>query len=59
VVVISSFWLLVVFIGGFALLGAIIYAWSRNRRSSPREVERTEQATRELYDGDPTDRTRG
>lgn len=56
---ISSIWLLVVLIGGFVLLGAIIYAWWQNRKSSPRDVARTEQATRELYEGDTVDRTRG
>lgn len=52
----SIFWTLVVFVGGFIVLGAAI-AWAmKNNKQSRREFERGEQATRELYDGDPVDR---
>ena len=52
--VISSFWALVVFIGGFVLLGVLIWA-KFNNRVSPDQHRRTEQATHDLYKGDPVD----
>ena len=53
----SVIWTLVVFFGGgFVLAAAIAWAMNRNR-ATKRQVPRTEQATRELYDGDPVDRT--
>jgi hypothetical protein len=53
--VISSFWIIVVFVGAFALGGAILWAMANNR-TSRRTLERTEQATRDLYDGETADR---
>lgn len=53
---ISVLWTLVVFVGGFIVLGAVI-AWAmRHNKQSRAEFERGERATRELYDGDPVDR---
>jgi len=52
--VISSFWALVVFIGGSVLLGVLIWA-KFNNRVSPDQHRRTEQATHDLYKGDPVD----
>lgn len=55
----SIFWTLVVFVGGFIVLGAVI-AWAKkNNHQTRREFERTEAATRDLYDGDPVDRREG
>ena len=52
-------WMLVVFIGAFVLLGAIIYAKFTNKVSH-RQLRQTEQATHDLYkDGPVEDRTRG
>lgn len=52
----SIFWILVVFVGGAIVLGAAI-AWAqRHNKQTRAEFERTEAATRELYDGDPVDR---
>lgn len=52
-------WTLVVFIGGFALLGVIIYAKFTNKVSH-RQMRETEQATHDLYkDGPVEDRSRG
>jgi hypothetical protein len=53
--VIGSFWIIVVFVGAFALGGAILWAMANNR-TSKRKLEQTEQATRDLYDGDTADR---
>ena len=52
--VISSFWALVVFIGALVLLAVLIWA-KVNNRVSPDERRRTEQATHDLYEGDPVD----
>ena len=55
----SMIWTLVVFIGAFALLGAIIYAKMTNKVSH-RQMRETEQATHDLYkEGPVEDRTRG
>lgn len=54
----STFFTLVVFVGGFLVLGAVILWAMRNNRQSPREYERTEDATRKLYDGDPVDHSK-
>ncbi len=42
-------WSLIVIIG--PLLMVLVFAWAvmKNRKSSRREIERTEQATRDLY----------
>ena len=52
--VISSFWGLVVFVGAMILLAVLIWA-KLNNRVSPQQERRTEQATRDLYKGDPVD----
>ncbi len=52
--IISSFWALVVFVGAMVLLGVLIWA-KFNNRVSPEQERRTEQATRDLYKGDPVD----
>ena len=52
--VISSFWALVVFIGALVLLAVLIWA-KVNNRVSPYGRRRTEQATHDLYKGDPVD----
>lgn len=54
----SVFWILVVFVGGAIVLGVAIAWAAKNNRQSRREFERTEAATRELYDGDPVDRSK-
>lgn len=55
----SVFWTVVVFVGGFIILGAVLF-WARSHnRGTPREVQQTERATRDLYDGDPVDRREG
>ena len=51
----SSFWVIVVFIGAFALFGAIMWSRAKNKGITPEENARTERATRDLYDGDTTD----
>lgn len=53
----GGFWTIVVFIGGFALLAAMIWAWAKNRKITPEENRRTEDATRELYKTGTTDET--
>jgi len=52
--IISSFWALVVFVGAMVLLGVLIWA-KFNNRVPPEQERRTEQATRDLYKGDPVD----
>jgi len=52
--VISSFWGLVVFVGAMILLAVLIWA-KLNNRVSPQQERRTEQATHDLYKGDPVD----
>jgi hypothetical protein len=52
--IISSFWGLVVFGGAMLLLAVLIWA-KFNNRVSPEQERRTEQATRDLYKGDPVD----
>jgi beta-lactamase regulating signal transducer with metallopeptidase domain len=53
----SSLWVIVVFIGAFVLFGAILWARSKNKAVTPEENRRTEQATRDLYDGDTVDQS--
>ena len=54
----DSLWTFLV-IGGFIILGAAIaFAMMRNRMS-PRQEQRTEDATRKLYDEGTVDRTGG
>lgn len=44
--------------GGIILLGLVI-AWAmRHNRTSKRSLERTEQATHDLYEGDTVDRSK-
>jgi hypothetical protein len=52
--IISSFWGLVVFGGAMLLLAVLMWA-KFNNRVSPEQERRTEQATRDLYKGDPVD----
>ena len=54
----SVVWIVVVFLGAFALMAAIAYGVAANKRTSKADLRRTEQATRDLYDGDPVDRTK-
>ncbi len=42
-------WGLQTIVGGFLLFAVLLWATLRNRKSSEADVERTEQATRELY----------
>ena len=51
----GSLWVIVVFLGAFALFGAIMWARAKNKTVTPEEERRTEQATHDLYDGDTTD----
>lgn len=53
----GSLWVIVVFLGAFALFGAIMWARAKNKTITPEENRRTEQATRDLYDGDTVDET--
>ena len=50
----GAIWTLIVFVGGFALLAAIIWAKARNRVSH-RQHRETEEATRRLYEEGTTD----
>lgn len=50
----GAIWMLVVFVGAFVLMGAILWAKSRNRISH-RQHRETEAATRDLYEGGTTD----
>ena len=55
---ISILWTLVVFVGGFIVLGAAI-AWAmKNNKQTRRQHDRTEAATRELYDTDAVDHSK-
>ncbi len=48
-----------VMIGGGIIVLAIAIAWAmRHNKTSRRTLERTEQATHDLYEGDPVDRTK-
>jgi len=42
-------WTILTVAGPLILAGVLLWAMLRSRRESPREVERTEQATRDLY----------
>ena len=42
-------WAIMNIIGPLLLAAVILWALLRNRKSTPREDERTEEATRELY----------
>jgi hypothetical protein len=42
-------WSLLTIVGPILLFAVILWATLRNRKSTPREIERTEEATRELY----------
>lgn len=43
------FWVLINIIGPLVLAAVLLWALLRNRRAGPAEIERTEQATRDLY----------
>jgi hypothetical protein len=42
-------WALINIVGPLVLAAVILWALLRNRKSTPREEERTEEATRDLY----------
>ena len=42
-------WGLQTIVGGFLLFAVLMWAVLKNRKSSRREIDRTEAATRELY----------
>ena len=44
----GSVWSLVIIIGPLLLLGAIVFAWYKNRTTSKRVDRRSEQGAREL-----------
>jgi hypothetical protein len=50
----GAIWMLVVFVGAFVLMGAILWAKAKNRVSH-RQQRQTEAATRELYRDGTTD----
>ena len=41
-------WILINFIGPFLLLAVLVWAFLRNRRARPGEIERAERGAREL-----------
>ena len=45
-------WGLITIIGPMVLAAVLIWALLRNRKSTPREDDRTEQATSDLYDAE-------
>ena len=45
----GSLWLIVVFIGAFVLVAAMAWARAQNKKRTPREEQRTEEATRAMY----------
>lgn len=53
----SGLWGVVVVLGPILLGVAIFWAMKHNRQSRA-DYERTEEATRKLYDGDPVDHTK-
>ncbi len=56
---ITSFWTIVVFVGAFALMGAILWA-KANNRTSRAKLEKTEAATARMYaEGDTVEKRRG
>jgi hypothetical protein len=42
-------WSLLTIVGPILLFAAILWATLKNRKSTPKEIERTEQATHDLY----------
>ena len=53
----GSMWLIVVIIGAFVLVAAMAWARAKNKKISPEQERRTEQATRDLYrDGSDSDK---
>ena len=52
----GSLWVIVVFVGAFALFGVILWARAKNKAISPEQERRSEQATRDLYHKDETPR---
>jgi len=44
----GSLWSLVTILGPILLMGAIIWAWLRNRNPAPGEIARAERGAREL-----------
>jgi hypothetical protein len=41
-------WTLITILGPLLLIGAILWAWSRNRNPRPSEIARAEQGAREV-----------
>lgn len=50
----GAIWMLVVFVGAFVLMGAILWAKAKNR-TSHRQDRHTEAATKKLYEEGTTD----
>lgn len=50
----GAIWMVVVFVGAFVLLAAIIWAKAKNK-TSDRQLRETERATRDLYKDGTTD----
>jgi hypothetical protein len=46
----GSGWVIVVFIGAFVLIAAMAWAKAQNAKRTPREEQRTEDATKRLYE---------
>ena len=44
-----NYWSLVTIIGPILLLAVLVWVIARNRRQTPRDEARTEQATRDVY----------
>ncbi|HEX8553610.1 MAG TPA: hypothetical protein VF695_02780 [Sphingomonas sp.] len=58
--IISSFWIIVVFIGAFVLFAAIIWSRQQNKKVTPQQDRRSETATHDLYrDQDRDDKANG
>ena len=53
--VISTFWLIVAFVGAFILFGAIMWSRQQNKTVTPREDRASEAATRDLYQSQDAD----
>ena len=46
----GGLWVVVVFIGAFVLIAAMAWAKAQNAKRTPREEQRTEDATKRLYE---------
>jgi hypothetical protein len=52
-------WTLATIVGPLLLIGAIVWAYLRNRRASPGEIARAERGARELREEIEEDERRG